>query len=59
VVDASVVLQALLGGAGFEVLAGHELVAPPLLWSEVRSVLHEQLWRGSLREVEASPRDGA
>lgn len=27
-----------------------DLVAPSLLWSEVRSVLHEALWRGDVSE---------
>ncbi len=53
-VDAGVVLHALLGEAGFALLEGYELVAPPLLWSEVRSVLHEQLWRGALQAGEVA-----
>ena len=50
VVDATVALSACAVEHGFEVLAGHELVAPALLWSEARSALHELVWR---REVDA------
>lgn len=44
-VDASMALDACSRDQGFAIMAGHELVAPPLLWSEVRSVLHEAVWR--------------
>jgi predicted nucleic acid-binding protein len=37
-----------LSEAGFDPLAGEELVAPALLWSETGSVLHELRWRGSV-----------
>ena len=46
VVDASVVVGAILAGNGFGLWREHQLLAPPLLWSEVRSVLHEHRWRG-------------
>jgi predicted nucleic acid-binding protein len=45
VVDASVVVQACLTEADLESLAKHDLIAPPLLWSEATSVLHELEWR--------------
>jgi len=49
VIDASVALPASLSPGGFEIF--HEdLVAPPLLWSEVRSVLHESVWRRDISE---------
>lgn len=48
VVDASVTVQACLEDAGFSPLAGEELVAPYLLWSEASSVLHEMAWRGTI-----------
>jgi excisionase family DNA binding protein len=35
-------------------LAGHELVAPRLLWSEVPSVLHELQWRAAVSPALAS-----
>ena len=47
VVDSSVALWASGVEGGFDDL-GHELVAPPLLWSETRSVLHEMAWRGEV-----------
>jgi predicted nucleic acid-binding protein len=48
VVDASVAVPACLAEAGFAILGDPDLVAPPLLWSETRSVLHELVWRGEL-----------
>ena len=64
VVDASVVFGVCVAAAGFARLGDRDLVAPPLLWSEVRSVLHEAAWRGDIRaevarkalaNLEASP----
>lgn len=46
VVDASAVLQ--LAGAGIEVSAEHELLAPTLLRSQTLSALHEAVQRGEL-----------
>lgn len=63
VIDASVALPASGSPEGFEVLRD-ELVAPPLLWSEVRSVLHEAAWRRDVseelarRSLEAFERSG-
>lgn len=49
VVDASVAVAALLSGdRGFAAFVGHRLVAPPLLWPEARSALHQLAWRGDL-----------
>lgn len=53
VVDASVAVPACLQPQGFERLQGDELIAPPLMWSEARSVLHEAAWRGELTADEA------
>ncbi len=50
VVDATVALSASGSEDGFAELGDEDLVAPPLMWSEARSVLHELTWR---REVEA------
>ena len=50
VVDASIAVPACLSAVGFTVLPDDDLVAPALLWSEVRSVLHELVWR---REITA------
>lgn len=37
-----------LGEGDLAELAPGERCAPPLMWSEARSVLHEQAWRGEL-----------
>lgn len=52
VVDANVVFEALSAADGFRTLNA-ELVAPPLLWSEVRSALHVAVWRGVFGDEEA------
>ena len=49
VVDASVALSASVADGGFRDLGDDELVAPPLMWSEARSALHELTWR---REID-------
>jgi predicted nucleic acid-binding protein len=53
VVDASVAVPATLQPDGFERLGDDNLVAPPLMWSETRSTLHEALWRKELEVDEA------
>jgi predicted nucleic acid-binding protein len=53
VIDASVALSASASPGGFEILRD-ALVAPPLLWSEVRSVLHEAVWRGDVSKEQAT-----
>lgn len=45
VVDASICLDVCLSAAGWELLAGHQLMAPPLLRSEVSSALRSMDWR--------------
>lgn len=50
VVDATVALAASAVADGFEDLGDRDLVAPPLMWSEARSALHERAWR---RDVHA------
>jgi predicted nucleic acid-binding protein len=53
-VDASVVITACLSAGGFKPIAGEELVAPHLMWSEASSVLHELRWRREItRELAA------
>lgn len=48
-------VAALLAGPdGFAVFNGAELVAPPLLWPEVRSALHQIRWRGHLSKDEVT-----
>ncbi len=54
VVDASVVIAAAIGNRSAAALRGQHLVGPPLLWSEVRSVLHERAWRGDLATADAA-----
>lgn len=49
VVDATVALSACAVSDGFDEFGAERLAAPPLMWSEARSVLHELVWR---REVE-------
>ncbi len=54
VVDATVAFDAVQGPNGFDVFEAEELVAPPLMWSEARSALHEAVWRGEMsRELGA------
>ena len=52
VIDASVALPASAAPNGFEIFHD-DLVAPALLWSEVRSVLHEAAWRRDVSEEQA------
>lgn len=54
VIDASAALSAALTRDGFRRLAGHDLVAPPLLWSEVLSTLREHAWRRDISGEQAS-----
>ena len=53
VVDASVALPACASPHGFDLFGTEELVAPPLLWSESRSALHEALLRRDISAVQA------
>jgi predicted nucleic acid-binding protein len=48
VVDASVVVPVCTAGVGFDELADPDLVAPPFMWAEARSSLHEAMWRGDV-----------
>jgi len=50
VLDASVIVAWCLGTGELAQLAPGERCAPALMWSEARSVLHEQAWRGELNE---------
>ena len=53
VLDASVAFAACASEYGFEEFAGRELVAPPLMWSEARSTIHELAWRGDIDRDDA------
>jgi len=50
VLDAAAAVQGLLSADGLESLKDRELLAPPLFWSEVTSVLHELRWRTTISE---------
>jgi predicted nucleic acid-binding protein len=50
VLDASAAVDAALAEEGFDLLEGQRLVAPPLLWSESASALHEMRWRKEISE---------
>ncbi|MGH2445855.1 MAG: type II toxin-antitoxin system VapC family toxin [Candidatus Limnocylindria bacterium] len=54
VIDASVALSAALTRDGFDRIAGHDLVAPPLMWSEAVSTLREHAWRGDISAEQAA-----
>jgi predicted nucleic acid-binding protein len=54
VVDATVGLRASAAADGFAAFGDEELVAPPLMWSEARSVLHELAWRGEVDAADAA-----
>ena len=54
VADASAVIQACLSEADLEELRAHDLVAPPLLWSEATSAIHELKWRREISTELAS-----
>jgi predicted nucleic acid-binding protein len=48
VLDSSAALRATQSTAARHELAVHELIGPPLLWSEVHSAVHEARWRRQL-----------
>ncbi|MEJ7803679.1 MAG: type II toxin-antitoxin system VapC family toxin, partial [Candidatus Limnocylindria bacterium] len=54
VIDASVALSAALTRDGFVRIAHHDLVAPPLMWSEAVSTLREHAWRGDISADQAA-----
>lgn len=53
VVDASIALHLVTAAAPLGALAGHDLAAPGLLWSEVLSALRERTYRGHLAPANA------
>ena len=48
VIDASTAVDLCLAQDGFATLSDRDLVAPPLILSEMLSALHEMSWRGNL-----------
>jgi predicted nucleic acid-binding protein len=53
VVDATVALAASAVADGFGDIGDSDLVAPPLMWSEARSALHERAWRRDVHPDDA------
>jgi predicted nucleic acid-binding protein len=53
VLDASAVNHACTSVSGFAPFGREGLVAPPILWSEFRSSLHESVWRGEVPREQA------
>jgi predicted nucleic acid-binding protein len=53
VLDASVAFAACVAAGGFEEFGAEPLVAPPLMWSEARSAIHELAWRGQIAREDA------
>lgn len=53
VLDASIAVPACGSPEGFRLFEKEELVAPPLLWSESRSALHEAMWRREISRTQA------
>lgn len=54
VLDASVVFAACASADGFDEFGDRPLAAPPLMWSETRSVIHELAWRGEIEREDAN-----
>lgn len=50
VLDSSAALRAASSNGARAELSTHELLGPPLLWSEVHSAVHEALWRRDIEE---------
>jgi predicted nucleic acid-binding protein len=48
-----VVLAASRARAGFDYFGDEKLFAPPLMWPEFRSALHEARWRDEITAAEA------
>jgi predicted nucleic acid-binding protein len=53
VIDASAAVSAAFNIHGFSEFGGEKLVAPTLMWSEARSVLHEMKWRRVVTAADA------
>jgi predicted nucleic acid-binding protein len=53
VLDASVVLPSCGSPEGFSFFSHEDLVAPPLLWSECRSAIHEAMSRRHISRTQA------
>jgi predicted nucleic acid-binding protein len=53
VVDASLVVEWSVAGGELDRLLGDGLSAPPLMWSEAHSALHERAWRHDIDPASA------
>jgi predicted nucleic acid-binding protein len=53
VLDSSAALEAAQFRGGMRRFGRERLVAPPLMWSESRSVVHEAVWRGKTSNAQA------
>ena len=53
VIDASAALESAQRRGGFRLFGGEQLLAPPLLWPEARSALHERMRRGDVSREQA------
>jgi predicted nucleic acid-binding protein len=53
VLDSSAALRAASSTEAAADLEAHELLGPPLLWSEVHSAVHEALWRRDIDDAAA------
>lgn len=54
VLDSSAALRASASSNARDALKEMRLLAPPLLWSELTSALHEAVWRGQIDEADAT-----
>jgi len=52
VLDSSAVITACLSPVARADLETHELIAPPILWSEVHSAMRGVVWRGEIKGSE-------
>lgn len=53
VVDSSAALRASMSSEARALIVGHELLAPPLMWSETCSAVHQAVWRHEIDDDEA------
>lgn len=54
ILDSSAALRASMSPEAAADLQDHDLLGPPLLWSEVHSAVHEALWRRDVAERDAA-----
>ncbi len=51
VLDANVALEVCAASDGFARFGSEPLTAPPSMWAEARSGLHEAMWRGEIERT--------